>query len=79
MSGTGDREIAPNARIAIHTHSYPNDNNPYSYNTILYEREKEFYQEYSDIPADWVNRVERFFYLSPEQAITFNVADEIYK
>jgi ATP-dependent protease ClpP protease subunit len=79
MSGTGDRKIAPNSLIAVHTHSYPYDNNPYSYNTILFERERDFYQEYSDIPDDWVKREEKLYYLSPEQAITFNVVDEILK
>ena len=77
MSGTGERKIADNARIAIHTHSYPNDNDPYSYNTILYEREKELFQKYSRIPPNWINRKENFYYLSPEQAITYQIADEI--
>lgn len=79
MSGTGDRQIAENSRIAIHTHSYPFDSDPYSYSTILYEREMELFQKYSNIPPDWINREENFYYLSPEQAVTYQIADEIIK
>jgi ATP-dependent Clp protease protease subunit len=77
MSGTGERKIAQNARIAVHTHSYPVDNDPYSYNTILYEREKDYFQNFSTIPADWLNRREELYYLSPEQAVTFHIVDGI--
>jgi ATP-dependent protease ClpP protease subunit len=77
MSGTGDRKIAENSRIAIHTHSYPHNGDPYSYNTILYEREIEFFQKYTNIPLDWINREENFYYLSPQQAMTYQIADEI--
>jgi ATP-dependent protease ClpP protease subunit len=77
MSGTGERKIAQNSRIAVHTHSYPFDSDPYSYNTVLFEREKEYFQKFSTIPADWLNGREEFYYLSPEQAITFHIADEI--
>ena len=64
MGGTGERRIAPDARLAIHTHSYPDDGNPYSNNTVLYQRENEFFQDYSEIPPEWIsNREERFYYL----------------
>ena len=77
MSGTGSRKIAPNSRIAIHTHSYPYDGDPYSINTILYERERIFFRDHSEIPLDWIDREEKFFYLSPEQAIEYQLVDEI--
>jgi ATP-dependent protease ClpP protease subunit len=77
MGGTGNRQIAQNSRIAIHTHSYPYDDDPYSSNTILYERELEFFENYSDIPLDWINREEEFYYLSPEQAITYGIIDGV--
>lgn len=77
MSGTGNRQIAQYSRIAIHTHSYPYDDDPQSKNTILYEREWEFFQKYSDIPLDWMVREERFYYLSPEQAVQYRLVDEI--
>lgn len=77
MSGTGERKIAKNSRIAIHTHSYPYDEDPYSNNTILYQREREFFQNYSDIPLDWIGREEKFYYLSPEQAVTYQLVDVI--
>jgi hypothetical protein len=79
MSGTGDRKIAQNSRIMIHTHAYPYDDDPYSNNSILYEREWEFFRKYSDFPPDWIDREENFYYLTPEQAITFEIADEILK
>lgn len=78
MSGTGDRKIAQDSRLAIHTHAYPNDDDPYSNNTILFEREKDFFQGHSEIPPEWTsNREEHFYYLTPEQAITFKIVDEI--
>ena len=77
MSGTGDRKIAQNSRIMIHTHAYPYDDDPHSNNSILYEREREFFREYSDIPLDWIDREENFYYLTPEQAITYQLADEV--
>ena len=77
ISGTGDRKIAHNSRIMIHTHSYPYDDDPHSNNLILYEREREFFREYSDIPLDWIDRKENFYYLTPEQAIKYQLADEI--
>jgi ATP-dependent protease ClpP protease subunit len=77
MSGTGDRKIAENSRIAVHTHSYPPNRDPYSYNTILYEREMEFFQKFTNIPLDWINREENFYYLSPQQAITYQIVDDI--
>jgi hypothetical protein len=76
-SGTGYRKIGQNSRIMIHTHSYPYDNDPHSNNSILYEREWAFFREYSDIPLDWIDRKENFYYLTPEQAITYQLADEI--
>lgn len=79
VSGTGVRKIAQNSRIMIHTHAYPYDDDPHSNNNILYEREWEFFRKYSDIPPDWIDREENFYYLSPEQAITFQIADEILK
>jgi hypothetical protein len=79
MSGTGDRKIAQNSRVMVHTHSYPYDDDPYSNNRILYEREWEFFRKYSDIPPDWINREENFYYLTPEQAITYQIADEILR
>lgn len=79
ISGTGDRKIAPNSRVMIHTHSYPYDDDPHSSSSILYEREWEFFREYSDIPLDWINREEKLHYLSPEQAITYQLVDEILK
>jgi ATP-dependent protease ClpP protease subunit len=78
MSGTGSRKVAQNSRIAIHTHSYPYDGDPNSQNTILYEREWEFFRNYSALPPDWINhRQERFYYLSPEQAVSYQIVDEI--
>ena len=77
MSGTGVRKITENSRIAIHTHEYPFDGDPYSPNTILYQREREFFQANSDIPFDWISREEKFYYLSPEEAINYRLADEI--
>ncbi len=79
ISGTGVRKIAQNSRIMIHTHAYPYDDDPNSNNRILYEREWEFFRKYSDIPLDWINREENFYYLTPEQAITYQLADEILK
>jgi hypothetical protein len=79
MSGTGVRKIGKNSRIMIHTHAYAYDDDPYSKNSILYEREWEFFRKYSDIPPDWIDREEHFYYLSPEQAITYKIADEILK
>lgn len=77
ISGTGDRKIAPNSRVMIHTHSYPYNDDPHSSSNILYEREWEFFREYSDIPLDWINREEKLYYLSPEQAITYQLVDGI--
>jgi ATP-dependent protease ClpP protease subunit len=77
MSGTGERKMIENSRIAIHTHAYPFDGDPYSPNTILYQREREFFQTNSDIPLDWISREEKFYYLSPEEALTFQLADTI--
>lgn len=78
MGGTGERKIAPDARLAVHTHSYPDDGNPYSINTILFQRENEFFQDYSEIPPEWItNREERFYYLTPEQAVTYKIVDSI--
>lgn len=77
MSGTGDRKIAQNSRIMIHSHSYPYDGDPHSNNSILYEREWEFFRKYSDIPPDWIDRGENFYYLTPEEAVTYQLADEI--
>jgi len=78
MSGTGERKIAQNARLAIHTRSYPDDGDPNSKNTILYEREREFFQNYSDVPLEWIsNREENFYYITPEQAMTYKIVDEI--
>jgi ATP-dependent protease ClpP protease subunit/disulfide bond formation protein DsbB len=77
MSGTGERGITQDSRIAIHTHSYEFDGDPYSNNTVLYQREREFFQENSDIPLDWIGREEKFYYLTPEQAITYQLADVI--
>lgn len=79
MSGTGNRKIGQNSRMMIHTHSYPYDDDPHSNNRILYEREWEFFRKYSDIPLDWIDREENFYYLTPEQAITYQLADEILK
>ncbi len=77
MSGTGERMMIEDARIAIHTHAYPFDGDPYSNNTVLYQREREFFQANSDIPLDWISREERFYYLSPEDAMTYQLADKI--
>lgn len=77
MSGTGDRKTGQNARIMIHTHAYPYDDDPHSNNSILYDREWEFFRTYSDIPLDWIDREEHFYYLSPEEAITYQLIDEI--
>ncbi len=76
-SGTGARKIAQNSRVMIHTHSYPYDDDPHSNISILYEREREFFRNYSDIPLDWIDREEKFYYLTPEQAIKYQLADEI--
>jgi ATP-dependent protease ClpP protease subunit len=77
MGGTGERKIARNSRIMIHTHSYPYDDDPQSYSTILYERERDFFRENSEIPLDWIGREEKYYYLTPEQAITYQLADGI--
>ncbi|NIM93099.1 MAG: SLATT domain-containing protein [Anaerolineales bacterium] len=77
MSGTGVRKIAQDSRMMIHTHAYPYDGDPYSNNTILYEREREFFRKNSAIPLDWIGREEKFYYLTPEQAITYQLVDEI--
>ena len=78
MSGTGSRKIAQNTRLVIHTHSYPYDGESNSRNTILYAREWEFFHNYSALPPAWINlRQERFYYLSPEQALRYQIVDEI--
>jgi ATP-dependent protease ClpP protease subunit len=78
MGGTGDRKIAPDSRLAIHTHTYPDDGYLYSKNTILFQRENEFFQDYSEIPPEWIsNREERFYYMTPEQAVTYKIVDAI--
>jgi ATP-dependent protease ClpP protease subunit len=79
MSGTGIRQIAQDSRLMVHTHSYPPDSDPHSTNKILYEREWEFYRRYSDIPLDWIDREENFYYLSPEEAMNYHLVDEIIK
>jgi ATP-dependent protease ClpP protease subunit len=76
-SGTGERLVAANSLIAIHTHSYPVNTDPYSENTTRYQREIEFFQTYSNIPSDWINRDEKLYYLTTEQALTFKVVDGI--
>jgi hypothetical protein len=77
MSGTGERRIIAGSRIAIHTHYYPDSPDSYSYFTVLYDREREFFDKYSDIPLAWIDREENFYYLSPEQALEYRIVDEI--
>jgi ATP-dependent protease ClpP protease subunit len=77
MSGTGDRLIAENARIAIHTHEYPYDAEGQSSSTILFEREREFFRNNSSIPLNWIGREEELYYLTPEQAIEYQLIDGI--
>ncbi|MEJ2757313.1 MAG: SLATT domain-containing protein [Anaerolineales bacterium] len=77
MSGTGERLTYSTSRIAIHTHEYPVNVDPYSENTVRYQREIDFFQTFSKIPADWMNREENLYYLTPEQALTFQVIDGI--
>ncbi|MFN2111254.1 MAG: SLATT domain-containing protein [Anaerolineae bacterium] len=79
MGGTGMRSIFQNSRIMIHTHSYPYDEDPRSDNRILYDRETDFIRQYSDIPLDWIDRRENYYYLTPEQALLYHVVDEILK
>lgn len=79
MSGTGERLIAQNARIAIHTHEYPYDAEGQSSSTILYEREREFFQNNSEIPLSWIGRAEELYYLTPEQAIEYKLVDGVLK
>jgi ATP-dependent protease ClpP protease subunit len=77
MSGTGDRKIIQGSRIAIHTHYYPDSSDAFSYFTVLYERELEFFGKYSGIPLIWIDRKENFYYLSPEQAVEYQIVDKI--
>lgn len=79
MSGTGIRSIAPYSRVMIHTNSYPYDDDPHSNSNVLYEREWEFVRKYSDFPLDWINREENYYYLTPEEAIDYQIADEILR
>jgi ATP-dependent protease ClpP protease subunit len=77
MSGTGERLTYSTSRIAIHTHEYPVNVDPYSENTVRYQREIDFFQTFSKIPPDWMNREENLYYLTPEKALTFQVIDGI--
>jgi ATP-dependent protease ClpP protease subunit len=77
MSGTGDRKIVQGSRIAIHTHEYQSSSDPFSYYMVLYDREKEFFEKNSDIPLEWVDGEENYYYLTPEQAVYYRVADAV--
>ena len=77
VSGTGERNTARISRIAIHIHEYPHNEDPYSDDMVRYEREKEFYLLHANIPQNWFNREENLYYLSPEQALKFEVIDAI--
>jgi ATP-dependent protease ClpP protease subunit len=77
MGGSGVRSIHSDARVMIHTHYYPYDDDPRSDSRILYDREREFIRQHSDLPLDWIDRNENFFYLTPEQALDYQIIDEI--
>jgi ATP-dependent Clp endopeptidase proteolytic subunit ClpP len=79
MGSSGVRKIAPDSRVMIHTHAYPYDDDPRSADRILYDRERSFIQKYSKLPLDWVDRKEHFYYLTPEQAVSYGLVDMIQR
>lgn len=77
-AGTGERISEPNALFSIHiSYGKEDDDRPYA---KLPDRVNSFYSENTKLPREWFPlEDDRFYYLTPEQALNYGLIDTISK
>ncbi len=76
-AGTGKRYVGESAIVMIHLLEYDDSTSEYDYNRVNDSRDRRFWRKHANLPTEWFQSGEEWYYLLPEQAIELGVVDEI--
>ena len=77
-AGTGRRRATEDAILMVHTNNVDMEADAYSYDPLTNVRFERAWRAMSNLPEEWFPLTEEaMYYLSPEQAMRFEIIDEI--
>ncbi|HPQ41124.1 MAG TPA: ATP-dependent Clp protease proteolytic subunit [bacterium] len=76
-AGTGTRRITENTILMVHT-NLDDSSAKFTFDRLARDRYERFWREAARLPRDWFPMTTgHAYYLSPEEALTFKIVDEI--
>ncbi len=76
-AGTGRRRVSRNALVMVHANR-EDSSEPFSFGRLSLARFDRFYREHASLPGEWFPLTgSKTYYLSPEEAVRYGLADEI--
>ena len=76
-AGTGIRYAGESAIVMIHLLEYDESTSEYDYDRVNESRDREFWRKHANLPTEWFEAGEEWYYLLPKQAVELGVVDEI--